>query len=82
MSDRFEDTADFVVTQCCYCRHANKTADPPTCTAYPSGIPDAILTNRADHRKPQPGDHGIRFEADTGVGAAALARLNEALDKV
>lgn len=34
------------------------------CDAYPDGIPDDIWWNRADHRQPQPGDHGVRWEPD------------------
>lgn len=34
-----------------------------TCDAFPAGIPREILENRADHRKPYPGDRGIHFEA-------------------
>ncbi|HEX9414414.1 MAG TPA: hypothetical protein VF916_12990 [Ktedonobacterales bacterium] len=35
------------------------------CGAYPEppGIPDTILFTQVDHRQPQPGDHGIRFQA-------------------
>jgi hypothetical protein len=34
----------------------------PTCDAFPNGIPKAIRKNSIDHRKPLPGDNGIRFE--------------------
>ena len=33
-----------------------------TCNAFPDGIPDAILESDHDHRKPYPGDNGIRYE--------------------
>jgi hypothetical protein len=32
------------------------------CTAFPEEIPREIAGNKHDHRKPFPGDHGIRFE--------------------
>lgn len=34
------------------------------CDAFPDGIPDAIYQGGFDHRRPYPGDHGIRFELD------------------
>jgi hypothetical protein len=33
-----------------------------TCSAYPSGIPDEILTWQWDHHNPAPGDGGITFK--------------------
>ena len=32
------------------------------CFAFPNGIPKEILLGKRDHKKPFPGDHGIRFE--------------------
>jgi hypothetical protein len=31
--------------------------------AFPAEIPVPIQMNKHDHRKPYPGDHGIRFES-------------------
>lgn len=31
------------------------------CDAFPSGIPDNILSSRLDHRQPYSDDSGIRF---------------------
>lgn len=61
--------------QCLACRHwisplgppgaADDVAEPTQiCDAFPHGIPDDIWSNRIDHRKSQPGDNGIRWEAD------------------
>lgn len=49
---------------CFTCKHLH---DPDTyphlkCAAFPDGIPKQILYHDADHRKPYPGDQGIRFE--------------------
>ena len=60
--------------QCLSCKHwvspldrddPEARGDEPTqiCAAYPAGIPDEIWWNRADHREPYDGDHGIRWEA-------------------
>jgi hypothetical protein len=49
---------------CLNCKHfifADITAN--TCAAFPAGVPDDIYSNRADHRRPFPGDNGTRFEA-------------------
>lgn len=53
--------------------------DIPTCEAFPDGIPGPIWGG-ADHRKPWPGDHGLRFEAvdtedvDAWLGLYELVR--------
>lgn len=49
---------------CLGCRHFDRTAPGPGfgCTAFPSGIPDAIIESQFDHREPFDGDDGIRFE--------------------
>lgn len=79
---RFDDQwKDIVGTQCVYCRHRTSGPDQ-VCAAFPGGIPDAILTNRADHRGPIEGDHGIRFEPRPGVPAADLGRLYRTLDAI
>jgi hypothetical protein len=80
-SDRFAaDARDLVITQCVFCRRRGGDRPGPGCEAFPAGIPDAILTNRADHRRPYSGDGGIRFEPRDEVPPEALARLYGALD--
>ena len=49
----------YVKPICNRCRHRMPGAK---CKAFPNGIPDEILFNQADHRKPYPGDRGIQFE--------------------
>lgn len=41
---------------------SGKGTGPQTCAAFPDGIPDAVFTNRKDHRQSVDGDHGIRWE--------------------
>jgi hypothetical protein len=48
--------------QCFDCKHL-QDGPPPHCAAFPDEIPMEILLNKFDHKKPHPGDHGIRFEA-------------------
>ena len=45
------------------------------CDAFPDGIPDAIMTSRADHRQPVEGDHGVQFLAKSPEAAAAARRI-------
>jgi hypothetical protein len=40
------------------------------CTAYPAGIPEAILFSQADHRQPYAGDGGQQFDPADAAGAA------------
>lgn len=59
--ERYEDEwSDVKVTQCMKCRH--RDGYDVGCAAFPAGVPDEILANEFDHRKPHLGDHGIRFE--------------------
>lgn len=51
--------------QCCRCRHFRGWRDGEEmgwCSAFDQGIPIRIWTAQRDHRKPYPGDNGIRFE--------------------
>jgi len=53
--------------QCFWCLHFDddwaKKSDSPyyRCRAFKE-IPSEILLNKHDHKKPYPGDNGIRFE--------------------
>jgi len=56
-----------IVPQCFYCKHFHKSKRGVfACKAYPDGIPDDILFNEVDHRKPVEGDRGIQFQSVGG----------------
>lgn len=50
---------------CVGCKHRRGDLMDPKCDAFPSGIPTEILLSNADHRKPYPGDNGIRFDPES-----------------
>ena len=60
-SDRFVAALE-QVPSCWTCLH--KSTLGPTCTAFPSGIPDVILSGENPHTEPYPGDRGITYLAE------------------
>ena len=54
------DGLKVIKPQCHHCRHW--TVGTLTCKAFPEGIPQGVLMNVIDHRKPIEGDGGIVFE--------------------
>ena len=59
----------YPLSMCLVCRHYRKAQ---RCEAFPTRIPQAILTGRYDHRKQHEGDHGIRFQPRDDVSQADL----------
>lgn len=60
--DRFEaEHVEWVDPPCSTCKHRDP-ASPSRCRAFPNGIPTQILLAKHDHRRPFPGDRGIRYE--------------------
>jgi hypothetical protein len=47
--------------------------DGYTCEAFPKGIPEDIVLNQFDHRKPHAGDHELQFDP-VNAEAARYAR--------
>lgn len=59
--DRFtSDNMEALSTQCEGCKHM--LVRNTTCTAYPEGIPNSIISGAVDHSTPYMGDNGIVFE--------------------
>ena len=66
-ADHFAWGKDVLLSQCVYCHHLDPTSKAMDCRAFPAGIPQGILDNQFDHRKPwidpatgQAGDTGVR----------------------
>ena len=74
-----------VLSQCVYCEYMGsrpEMAGALYCRAYPSGgIPDGILLNDLDHRKPQLDDGGVLFSPRADLAPGALAALYKRLDE-
>ena len=55
-------------SQCLCCRHfvsgIRSPDGEPRCAAFPDGIPHEVFFTTVDHRKPYPGDNGIRWESN------------------
>ena len=50
-----------ILPQCVFCTHHRTGDTGPVCDAFPDGIPERILRNQFDHRKPHPHDGGVQF---------------------
>ena len=57
---------------CAFCRRLRPGL---TCSAYPDGIPTAIVWGVADHRLPIAGDNGILFAARDAEAEALVVQL-------
>lgn len=71
----------YLFDQCLSCRWLA----PPTltCHAFPRQIPRSIAGGSHDHRKPYPGDGGIRFEQREGARPPRYEHFtDEGLDHV
>lgn len=65
--------------QCIECTHYLGAL---TCKAFPDGIPLEITTGRHNHRKPFPGDNGIRYEISAEFRAAAANKKADSTAKL
>ena len=65
--------------QCFECMHLDRSAsfNPIRCHAFPDEVPIPIQMDKHDHRKPYPGDHGIRFEPIAQPQTVATPTVNE-----
>jgi hypothetical protein len=71
---------------CLSCAHLRPSTDETkidSCDAFPNGIPREIYFGGRSHRRPYPGDHGIRFEPVAGfvdAGAPEPLPSTDAVD--
>ena len=60
--------------QCLTCIHLHaENEDAMTCKAFPGGIPWKIISGEHDHRRPFPGDNGIRYTPEQPAAKTAGA---------
>ena len=60
---------EVVLPQCLQCKHLIGNGK---CSAFPNGIPAAIIEGRHDHRQPYRGDNGIHFEPIEAAKSSAV----------
>lgn len=70
IDDRELDEIQYSPT-CVGCKHIKNFGIDHSCKAF-RRIPDEIWEGRNKHRKPYPGDHGIRFEP---VGEGSKSKI-------
>lgn len=83
-----------IVSQCALCVHLSTIGPILACTAFPGGIPDAIVINDFDHRRPYiddegraadvgiSGDQSLTFRPRPDAPPRALEQLYRALDRL
>ena len=69
----------FGIVQCEGCAHR---LGPGRCTAFPDGVPGAIVSGQHDHRAPYPGDGGIRYQERLYSTAEAAEYLGMSVSAV
>ena len=81
-ADKFTvDPSAASVTQCLLCARFVYGPLGAGCRPFPGGVPDEILTNAFDHRRPHPDENEpVRFEPRPDAPGPALASLYRNLD--
>ena len=82
-SDRFTmQPGGVILSQCLYCRHYAGGTFGAVCAAFPNQIPQDVLDNQVDHRRPYPDgqEADVLFEPRADVDPATLAPLLRTLD--